>query len=272
MWSHENLASWVTREYLFSQRMRLRGNTYLRLHENRWTESEEQFIEQDDWDACVHYDHFPLLPNKDISIMVGVDASVKNDSSAVVAVTKRDNEIVLVQYRKWQPSQKNPMDFEESIEAYIKELNDWYTIKEVRYDPFQFHRSAMTLAKAHISMVEFPQTVDRLTQMGQCLYQLIKGKNLVLYEDAEMRAHALKCVAQETPRGWRIVKKSMNHKIDIIIALAIACFAAVDMSTSKREWIRIDTPDEVLDKEEQENYEDDDLWEPVSLETSMRRL
>lgn len=264
LWSHDNLASWVTQEYLDTQRKRLRGNTYLRLHENRWTESEEQFIEADDWDSCVHRDHFPLLPNKDISIMVGVDASVKNDSSAVVAVTKRDNEIVLVQYRKWQPSQKNTMDFEESIEAYIKELNDWYTIKEVRYDPFQFHRSAMTLAKLHIPMAEFPQTVDRLTEMGQCLYQLIKGKNLILYEDKEMRQHALKCVAQETPRGWRIVKKQGTHKIDIIIALAIAVFAAVDMKTHKRSWIRIDTPDELLDKEEKDNYEDNDLWELVT--------
>ncbi len=269
LWSHENLASWITPAYLKTQRNRLRGNTFLRLHENRWTESEEQFIEGDDWDACVHRDHFPLLPNKDIQIMVGVDASVKNDSSAVVAVTKRDNEIVLVQYRKWQPSQKNPMDFEESIEAYIRELNQWYTIKEVRYDPYQFHRSAMTLAKDRIPMKEFPQTVDRLTEMSQCLYQLIKGRNLVLYEDEEMRQHALKCVAQETPRGWRIIKKQATHKIDIVIALAIAVFAAVDMNTFKHEWIRTDVPD--ISEQEEEDWTDDECWTEIARESSIRR-
>lgn len=262
-WSHKNLASWVTPEYLRTQKQRLRGNTYLRLHENRWTESEEAFIEPDDWDACVHRDHHPMLPSKDIVVMVGIDASVKNDSSAVVAVTKRDNEIVLVAHRKWQPTRKKTMDFEESIEAYVKELAEHYTVKEVRYDPYQMHRSALTLSKSGIRMVEYPQTTDRLTEMAQNLYQLIKGRNLVLYEDKEMRAHAMKCVAQETPRGWRIVKKQGSHKIDIIIALGMACFAAIDM-TGKREWIRISQTDEEIEELEQAALKEDADWQEVS--------
>jgi phage terminase large subunit-like protein len=265
-WSHKNLASWISDDYLKTQRKRLRPNTFLRLHENRWTESEEAFIEPDDWDACVHRDHHPLLPNKDIVIMVGIDASVKNDSSAVVAVTKRGNEIVLVAHRKWQPSKKKVMDFEESIEKYVLELAEHYTLKEVRYDPFQMHRSALTLSKQGIRMVEYPQTTERLTEMAQNLYQLIKGRNLVLYEDKEMRAHAMKCVAQETPRGWRIVKKQGSHKIDIVISLSMACFAAIGMNTRKRDWIYIDTPDtelEQIEKAELAELENDQGWEEV---------
>ncbi len=54
------------------------------------------------------------------------------------------------------------MDLEESMEAYIKMLSRNYDIAEVRYDPFQFHRSASTLAKDGINMVEWPQTNDAL--------------------------------------------------------------------------------------------------------------
>jgi phage terminase large subunit-like protein len=261
-WSHKNLASWVTKEYLDTQRRRLRPNTYLRLHENMWTASEEAFITDEAWDLCVDNNHRPLLPDKSIPIIVGVDASIKNDSSGIVAVTKQGDRIVLVRHQKWQPSKKNPIDFEESLERYIKELNDSYTIKGVYYDPYQFHRSAMTLAKEHIKMIEYPQTLDRITAMSQNLYDLITGRNLLLYPDKEMKKHVQKAIAMETPRGWRIVKKQASHKIDLIIALAIACAGAIDMKTGHREWIRTDAPD--LPDEEEDNEENEDIWENVS--------
>jgi len=258
IWLHRNLASWVTKEYLDTQKKRLRPNTYLRLHENRWTATESAFITDEAWDLCVDKNHRPLLPDKSLPIVIGVDASIKNDSSGIVAVTKQGDRIVLVRHQKWQPSKKNPLDMEESLERYIKELNEQFTVKSVYYDPFQFHRSAMTLSKDHIKMIEFPQTMDRITAMSQNLYDLIMGRNLLLYPDSEMRKHAQKAVATETPRGWRIVKKQASHKIDLIIALAIACQGAVNMRTGHREWIRSDAPD-LPDNEE----EDDDVWEEV---------
>lgn len=196
---------------------------------------------------------------KSLHIVVGVDASIRNDSNGIVAVTKQGDRIVLVRNQKWQPSKKNPIDFEASLERYIRELNDQFTIKACYYDPYQFHRSAMTLAKDHIKMVEYPQTLDRLTQMSQNLYDLIIGRNLLLYPDKEVKAHAQKAIATETPGGWRIVKKQTSHKIDLIITLAIACQGAVNMKTGQREWIRTDAPDLLGEDEENE-----DGWENVS--------
>jgi phage terminase large subunit-like protein len=146
-WAHDNLASWVTRDYLETQRSRLKSNTFLRLHENRWTSSEEAFIELEQWNQCIDKDHTPLLPNNDIEIIVGMDVSTKGDSTAVVACMKEDNKVILVCHRKWQPSKKEPLDLEETVERYILELANYYWVKEVFYDPYQFHRSAMTLSK-----------------------------------------------------------------------------------------------------------------------------
>jgi phage terminase large subunit-like protein len=74
--------------------------------------------------------------------------------------------------------------------------------------------------------VEYPQTTDRLTKSSQALFELVKGRNLVLYPDAEMRSHALNAVAIESARGWRIAKEKSSRKIDAIAALS---FAVVDV-------------------------------------------
>jgi len=120
------------------------------------------------------------------------------------------------------------------VEAYIKKLAEDYKVKEVRFDPWQFHRSAMTLEKNGIKMVEFPQTSDRLISMSQNLFDLVSGHNLILYPDREMRQHALKATAKETGRGWRIIKKKASHKIDLIIAMSMAALGATELKPTKK--------------------------------------
>ncbi len=240
-WSHLNQMPWQTKEYLIQQQGRLRKNTYLRLHENRWTASEEAFIDMEEWDACVEGKHRSILPNKEVEVVVGVDIGISHDCSAVVAVTRDENKIKLACHRSWQPSKKEKLDLEESVESYIKDLVRNYTVREVRYDPYQFTRSSQTLAKQGINMVEFPQTTDRLTAMSQNLYDLVKGGNLVLYKDKELRSHAQKATAKETPRGWRIVKKKASHKIDLIIALAMAALGATEIEDIDFDFWVVDT-------------------------------
>jgi hypothetical protein len=36
-----------------------------------------------------------------------------------------------------------------------------------------------------------------------------------------------RAIAIETSRGWRIAKEKQSHKIDVVIALGMACLAAV---------------------------------------------
>jgi len=225
-WDHIPKMSWQTPEYYASQRADLRLNTYLRLHENRWVSNESSFFEMDQWDACVDPDFRPPLPSPRLQLWVGADASTKKDRSAVVSVYRDGNMVCLGPFTTWQPTKIKPMDLEESMEAYIKMLSRNYEVIEVRYDPFQFHRSATTLLKDGINMVEFPQTVGNLTDMGQCLFDAVKHQSLKLYADADMRKEASFAVGKETPRGMRIVKEKASHKIDAIIALAMATHAA----------------------------------------------
>jgi phage terminase large subunit-like protein len=78
----------------------------------------------------------------------------------------------------------------------------------------------------------FPQSVPNLTEASQNLYELIKGRNLLAYPDAGIRLAISRAVAVETPRGWRIGKDKQSHKIDVVVALAMAALAAVQTQSS----------------------------------------
>ena len=243
-WDHEPRMPWQTPEYYASQRADLRINTYLRLHENRWVSNESSLFDMEDWDKCVDPGYCPPLPNKSIRLYAGADASMKRDRSAVVSVYREGNSIKLGPFRVWQPSPSNPMDYEATMEAFVKELVKSYTVSAVYYDPYQFHRSATTLTQAGVKMVEYPQTVGNMTDAGQALYDAVKHRTLVLYEDDELRKEASFAVGKETPRGMRIVKEKASHKIDAIIALAMATCGALGQvgggATAFLNWFKAD--------------------------------
>jgi hypothetical protein len=83
---------------------------------------------------------------------------------------------------------------------------------------------------AGLPMKEFPQTVANLTEIGSNLYNLIKGRGIVAYPDPAIRRALGHTVAVETSRGWRIAKDKVSHKIDVVVALAMAVHAAIEHS------------------------------------------
>lgn len=230
-WDHVPRMPWQNPEYYESQKQQLRLNTFLRLHENRWVSSESGLFDMDKWDACVDAEHSPPLPDKSIHLWVGVDASVKKDRSAVVSIYKDGNKVKLGPKRFWQPTAEDPMDLEETMEAYLLELHSGYSLNSVKYDPFQFHRSATTLAKKGLPMQEYPQTTTNLTEIGQNLYDLVEYGNIVLYPCKDMRYEATCSIGKETGRGVRIVKEKSTQKIDQIVSLAMAALDAVKQSS-----------------------------------------
>jgi phage terminase large subunit-like protein len=218
---------WQTPEYYKAQRQELRPLAYLRLHENRWVSSESSLIDTDLWDVCIDRNY--IVPPPPLDLYLGIDASTKRDRSAVVSVHwGEDKRLYLGPKRFWQPSKSDPLDLERTVEAYILELEEKHNIELVNYDPYQFHRSGMTLRDKGIPMQEFNQTVDRLTKMTNDLLDMLTQKQLVLYPDNAMRKEARQAVGKETARGLRITKEKTSHKIDQIVALAMAVQAAIE--------------------------------------------
>ena len=67
----------------------------------------------------------------------------------------------------------------------------------------------------------------------------------MVYPDAAQRLAISRAVAIESSRGWRIAKEKQRHKIYVVVALGMACLAAVKnqstYNTSGR-WIIDDGP------------------------------
>ncbi|MBA7495101.1 hypothetical protein ES702_05680 [subsurface metagenome] len=230
-----NRMPWQTEKYLKQQEGRLRKNTFLRLHKNQWVSDVTEFIDIDKFDNCVNDKLTPMLPNKNIKLWVGVDASVKGDSTAVVAVTRRDNKVILANYKKWQPSKDSPIDLEETVERYLIYLSQAFNLQLVYYDPYQLHRSSVTLRKKGLFLKELPQTVGNCIDFSQTLYDLIQFGNLEVYPSQELRRHLKACKAKEMERGYRIIKTKHSEKIDLAISLAMSSLAAVKSFSQEQE-------------------------------------
>jgi phage terminase large subunit-like protein len=225
-WDHQPRMPWQTPEYYAAQRRTLRPTTYLRLHENRWTSGVAQFITPELWDACVDAKRSPELAPEEL-VFVGVDAGIKHDTAAVVAVRWDGDKLAVVSHRIWKPTPDEPLDLEATIEAHLRELHARMQIERIVCDPYQLHRSITTLKTAGLPIQEFPQTSANTTAMGQTLFDLLNGRNLRVYANDELRQQALNTVAVESTRGWRIAKEKASRKIDAIVALAMACNAAI---------------------------------------------
>jgi phage terminase large subunit-like protein len=246
-WSHKPIAPWQTPDWLTEMRRSLRPNQYLRMIENRFVTTESTFIDMSWWDACVDAQAKPVVQDRQLSVWVGVDASVKRDSTAIVACTwdRAAKQVRLVNHRIFQPSPDQPLDFELCVEHTLIALKQRFNLRKVFFDPYQMQASAQRVQREGIKIEEFPQSVPNLTEASQNLYELIKGKNLVVYPDEALRLAISRAVAIESSRGWRIAKEKQAHKIDVVIALGMACLAAVkNQSTydSSGRWIIDDGP------------------------------
>jgi phage terminase large subunit-like protein len=228
-WHHEPCAPWQDERWLADMRRTLRPNQYLRMVENRFVTSETSFIDMAWWDRCVDSNLTPVAFDRALAIYIGIDASVKHDSTAVVATTwdKTAQRCRLVWHNVFQPTPEQPLDFEATIETAVLELRKRFHLRKVLYDPYQMAASAQRLTRAGVKMEETPQSPPVLTVMSQNLYELLRSGGLHLYPDANMRTSISRAIAIETPRGWRIAKEKQRDRIDVVVALAMSALGSV---------------------------------------------
>ncbi len=272
-WSHDLVSPWQTPEWVEEMRRTLRPTAFTRLILNQFASSESEFIPIVMWDNCVRDDVKPIASRPGLPIFVGVDASYKRDSTALVAVTlteglltqayerydhyaripdiarlqqleelnaraAADPMVHLVNHAIFQPAPGRELDFELTVERVLLEWSQKYTLAGVVYDPYQLVALAQRLSRLGLPMIEYPQTIPSTVEFSSNLFEMLKSQTLVLYRDGELRQSVQWCVGKETPRGVRIVKEKTSHKIDAIIALSMAALAAVRYGPSWFEFNR----------------------------------
>ncbi len=161
-------------------------------------------------------------------IAVGVDVGLKRDSMSVVWVARVERRVV-ARARIWTPEARRAVDVRNAREK-IGELADRYTIKAVAYDPRFFAESAAALEDEGVSMLEIPQSIERMAPADAHLYELVVGVDesggVIAHDgDHEFAMHVNAAVRKSTERGWYLSKNRALRPMDACRALSLAAGA-----------------------------------------------
>ena len=235
-WDHEPRMPWQTDAYYEEQMETLRPAAYLRLHQNQWVTSHEQFIPVEWFDIAARAYHAPATiwgdhPYRGFPITIGVDAGVKRDTTALVGVAydSKRGKVGQVFHKIWTPSPGDQIDLDATVEQELIKMNSQFNIASIVYDPTHLLQTMLRLEKKGFPTNPYQQSIPNMTQASQLLYDLFKNRSYECYPDDLLRTHIQMAVAETTSRGFRIVKNktSRRHHIDGAIAMAMASYDAV---------------------------------------------
>jgi hypothetical protein len=171
-WHTMPISPLQSESWLAEMRQQLRPNQYLRMIENKFVTSEAVFIDPVKWEAITEPNMHPEYENRSLVIDVGIDASVKSDHTAIMAVHHDGQRIRLITHRIFKPNLNDPIDFEAAVEATLVDLNKRFTLRRVYFDPYQMQSTSQRLARRGIHLTEFPQSPGNLTRASQNFYEL----------------------------------------------------------------------------------------------------
>jgi phage terminase large subunit-like protein len=152
---------------------------------------------------------------------MGVDVAIKHDTSSVVAIQGRDDGRVHAVNRVWAPSDGKPVDVTDVMQ-YLRDAAARYDVQAISYDPRFFDVPAKFLGDEGLTMVEVPQSLERMTMACGGLYEAIRSRQVTHDGDPVFAQHVINAVARYNDRGFTLAKSKSRGHIDSVIALALA--------------------------------------------------
>jgi phage terminase large subunit-like protein len=173
-------------------------------------------------------DPYELVPGADT--WAAVDMSRTRDSTAVVAVQRRPDGRWHVRSRVWYPERGKTIDGR-AVMDHVRQLHRDYRLVSVAYDPRFFEERADLLTAEGIALVEFPQSVERMTGPCGTAFELVNA-GAISHDgakgDPDLQAHVLNAVMRPNARGFTLQKKTADSpdKIDAAVAMVMALAVA----------------------------------------------
>lgn len=159
-------------------------------------------------------------------IVVGVDGSYDNDSTAVVAATITKPTFIDVLGVWERPRGMNedwvvPID---EVETVIREAAKRYKVREIVFDPYRWARTMQVLAAERLPVVEYPQRPERMVPATQRFFEAVMTGTLTHSGHPTLVHHVRNARIKVGPRGGQLVKdtKGSQRKIDTAIAAVMA--------------------------------------------------
>ena len=222
-------------QYYREQAHILLPQEYERIHHNMWSSGSLGGIPIEWWDACV--DPHPLIPGERTPLVVGIDASIDGDCTALNIVSRDPNDKTRVfqRYcRAWTPHGQ-PLDYDKTITPEVQRLIREYNIVQVTYDEYQLYHWANLRRKDNRPAWynKFGQGEPRLLADKQ-LYDMIRDRRISHLGDPEQREHclnvAIKPASADADTKLRFIKKASTRKIDLKVSLSMAAYECLRLN------------------------------------------
>jgi phage terminase large subunit-like protein len=182
---------------------------------NQWVPTDESWLPYGAWDACGG--KVTLDPN--LPTWVGVDMSLRRDSSAVVTVQQRPDNKVQVSARIWFPDGR--LIDQTEVDDYLTTLAATCDVRWIAADP-AFWPSLPELEEAGLPIVRWPQQGRNMIVACARTYRLILDGVLVHDGAPDFSDQVSSAAPHSTDRGWALKKGRTSKRIDSAVALAMA--------------------------------------------------
>ncbi|MFV1359597.1 terminase large subunit domain-containing protein [Mycolicibacterium fortuitum] len=196
--------------------------------------NEHPFIDADTWNGLSNGQAIP----DGAEVVLGVDASLKDDSTAIVVGTVAakphfDKLAVWEKPRDDDGWQVPILDVEQAVRDAAKR----YKVREVAFDPAYFTRSALALEAEGLPMVAYAQSPVRQTVATNDLHSSALAGLFTHSGDADLTRHVLNSTVKESDKGIRLAKTSRSRnaaKIDLATALMMAHSRATWLAAQRK--------------------------------------
>lgn len=205
---------------------------------NQWVNTKSAWLPAGLWDGL--QEEFELLPTDEY--VLGFDGSWKNDSTALVAVVmprEEGDRYRVFRVAHWEK------DFALDDDSWIIDKNEVSktviefflanpNCREIVCDPTYYQDEMFQWSDAGLTVVEYPNTLNRTVPATAKLYEAIMNNKIAHNGDAAISRHLDNCILKvDSNRGARITKDYRNPKLKI--DLAIALLMAYDRATARLE-------------------------------------
>lgn len=174
------------------------------------------------WEGCGEH-AAENIPPDGAEVVVGVDMALHHDSVGVVVAGQLSDGRVGWWPRVWEPVDGR-IDHADVFATIAGVIAQRWQIQRIVYDPRFFELPANMLADQGFTVVEFPQSPERLVPADGLLYELVRTGQLGHPDDPVLNHHASNAAWREGERGRFLSKSKAGGHMDLVRAGSMATY------------------------------------------------
>jgi phage terminase large subunit-like protein len=222
-----NPASWVSTDSLRRLRAAVPESAFRRYHRNEHSAAgESDWLPMAAWSKCRA--DYAIEPGS--RIWIGVDLGGNRALSSVAWCTE-DLRVGTDSFR----GEEGPL----FCQARIEELAGTYSVQEVAADPWRAAPMLLELGQRGITVLDWPQSNERVCPASQRLRDLIVDGKLRHPGDQDLDRAVELAVARQVSRGWRIDRPGGRGARDEPIDPLVALMMAVEQALAPKHEVKL---------------------------------